>query len=451
MKVMIGPHWRRLVFLGGLAMLCQPSVANANLVITEVYANSPGSGQDAGKEWLELSNTSEDTAIDLDGATLQRLDGTARNQAWSLTLTGAPTLAPGTTLVLGESDDLGLGLCFAFEVFVLDSSFVLGNSGVQFLSIETADQLWGEEAVLNPSTFPDGQARERVDANETEDIGTAWAASSCELQTNVYGTPGQAPSTCLTEEDFLPSSECAGGGTPVVGTDGGVSNGNSGGVTTTSTLDGGGQIDVSGNAAPTGSLVIISSDGQSATFQLTATDADHMAVSGSLYYAVAQNQPAGQEIVAGLNLQSDGSPVEFVWEFGDVPEGTYYPFAVFSDSYGAKSYAYGTQAIQVGAQTAEMAFSITEPDGINDSASASAGLNIAWNILPAVDGVVALYYDTDGQGYDGEPIVSGLSANATGPRTYLWQPDESVPNGNYAIYGVISWAGNQAMAFPRIC
>ena len=52
--------------------------AEPDLVISEVYANSPGSVSDSGKEWVEVTNVTAETTIVLDGAVLSRLDGTAQ-------------------------------------------------------------------------------------------------------------------------------------------------------------------------------------------------------------------------------------------------------------------------------------------------------------------------------------------------------------------------------------
>jgi hypothetical protein len=141
-------------------------------------------------------------------------------------------------------------------------------------------------------------------------------------------------------------------------------------------------------------------------------------------------------------VAADGAPVDYEWTFGDTPEGSYYPFAVFTDSFGARTYTFGDRAVVVGSQDQNMAFEITEPDGINDIADATQKVSISWSIFPATDGVVSLYYDDDTQGFDGTPIVSGLSAASVGPRTYKWDTQDVV-SGNYAIYGILSWAGGQ--------
>ena len=131
--------------------------AAASLVISEVYANSPGGGQDSGEEWMEVTNTSLDESIDLNNAVLKRLDGTARAEAWSITLSDAPILAPGASLVLAQESDLGLNLCFAFDAYLLGDQFVLGNSGVQYLSLFTADGNWGKKSSSPTQTlFPMG-------------------------------------------------------------------------------------------------------------------------------------------------------------------------------------------------------------------------------------------------------------------------------------------------------
>ena len=442
-------------FLGAFILAVAPMKAAASLVISEVYANSPGGGQDSGEEWMEVTNTSLDESIDLNNAVLKRLDGTARAEAWSITLSDAPILAPGASLVLAQESDLGLNLCFAFDAYLLGDQFVLGIQGCNTCPF-TADGNWGEEVKFsNSNSFPMG-VPESVDASEKDDLDVAWSTAECDLGSGAFGTPGNATAAagdggvgvsahgCLEPDDFLPASACEPGGNSGQA-DAGPGGGNNN-TQVTSSLDGGGQVDTAGNATPNGSVTAGIASGQEVTLQLSATDADHDRISAGLYYAALQNQLAGQEIVAGLSLPADGSVVDYTWDFTAAPAGTYFVFAVFTDSYGAKSYAYADRPVQIGeAEFGDFAF--TEPDGINDFSDGSSGVTLSWSILPAVEGVVSLYYDDDAQGFDGTPIVSGLSADPAGPRTYLWIPDEEVANGNYAIYGVLSWGDHQAQAY----
>ncbi len=432
---------KSLLPIAGLLMVLGSSHARAetDLVISEVYANSPGSVSDSGKEWIELTNATADTNITLEGATLTRLDGTAQSEEWRITLVGAPSLDAGESIVMSTTDDLGIDLCFSFTPYLLPSTFSLGNSGVQFLQIQTLNGEGETVKYSNSNSFPDGQSRERADFTNTDDLDTAWTNSTCELTGNTFGTPGKSIGECLGESDFLPETEC--GGTPIVTTDGGVIF-----EPVPSELDGGGAVDTSNNQVPNGSLTVASSTENSAVLRLSASDSDHPSVSVTLYYALTNQETAGQEIAQGIFVTADGTSLDYEWVFGDTPEGTYYPFAAFTDAYGARSYAFGDRAVIVGAPDATMSFSITAPDGINDTASATSAVSIEWSILPATEGVVALYYDSDSEGFDGIPIVSGLSAASTGPRTYRWAPDNVDP-GNYAIYGVLSWKGGQEVAY----
>jgi hypothetical protein len=424
-----------------MGLLSSPARAEIDLVISEVYANSPGSVSDSGKEWFELFNLSPETPIDLEGAVVRRLDGTAQNEAWSITLTNAPILQVGERLVLAASEDLGLNQCFTFTPYVLSSPFSLSNSGVQYLEITTLNNEGEKVKISNSNSFPDGQARERAANDETDDLDVAWSTATCEISGSAFGTPGKSLGDCLTEEDFLPESEC-GGEPPVVTTDGGVVLPGP----TTSELDGGGVVDTTGNQSPSGSLTVISSTESQATLQISASDADHNYVSVDLYYAVSNQDMAGKEITTGLLVTADGTPENYEWNFGNTPEGSYFPFAAFTDSFGARTYTFGDRAVLVGSQAQNMAFELTEPDGINDVADATQKVSISWSIFPATDGVVSLYYDDDTQGFDGTPIVSGLSAASVGPRSYKWAP-QNVASGNYAIYGILSWAGGQEKAY----
>ena len=79
---------------------------------------------------------------------------------------------------------------------------------------------------------------------------------------------------------------------------------------------------------------------------------------------------------------------------------------------------------------------LIEPDGIDDNAN--AGYTIQWTDRdPDSDAVIALYYDINDSGADGNLIIDGLDENPDGLEDRTVWDTSGIPDGNYYVYAVI--------------
>jgi len=177
-------------------------------LVSEVFANAPGTGRDQGKEWFEIYNAS-DRPISLDGVVIRKLDGVTKKEAWrEILLSEQAVIEPGRYAVVAERADLGLGLCFAFDVFTLGSRiFELRNSGMQTLCIVTQE---GEESCAkfgDDEAFPDGKSRyaSRLSDKDVERPQNWWI-ESCQFYDSNYATPGFAAGICSSNPNAMKES-----------------------------------------------------------------------------------------------------------------------------------------------------------------------------------------------------------------------------------------------------
>ena len=87
---------------------------------------------------------------------------------------------------------------------------------------------------------------------------------------------------------------------------------------------------------------------------------------------------------------------------------------------------------------------ITEPDGVGDSADATS--TIAWDDSdPDSDAVISLYYDTDVLGADGALIAGSISEDSS-VNSYVWDTS-AVAAGDYYVYGKITDDATEAVSY----
>jgi len=171
-----------------------------DLVITEIFADhaapADGSGEDAGKEWIEIYNTT-DAAIDLEGLTLaiSRLDGASDH---SHTI-GALTVSPHDYVVLGNVApefvaghlDYGYGDDLR-ELFNTDGGTLAIRCGTA--SIDEAS--YGDATAGRSIGFDGGIAPDYT----ANDDATRWCATPEDagfaFEDANYGTPGAANYDC---------------------------------------------------------------------------------------------------------------------------------------------------------------------------------------------------------------------------------------------------------------
>ncbi len=91
--------------------------------------------------------------------------------------------------------------------------------------------------------------------------------------------------------------------------------------------------------------------------------------------------------------------------------------------------------------------SLMTPD--RDILNAGTFLKVAWEACdPAGDARISLYYDTDGQGWDGTLIAEDILPQENGTGSFEWDLS-GLPDGTYHVYGVIgSQAGNTSDYAP---
>ncbi|MBP0441379.1 DUF4214 domain-containing protein [Tianweitania sediminis] len=95
-------------------------------------------------------------------------------------------------------------------------------------------------------------------------------------------------------------------------------------------------------------------------------------------------------------------------------------------------------------------FEIAEPAAAEVTTVASGAGNVSIGYVVTSDasaGDVTLYYDDDGDGYDGVPIASGLQFTPGATATYTWDTS-AVPTGDYYVYAVVTSEGGVPTQSP---
>lgn len=409
------------------------------LAITEVYFNPPSSAE-TGKEWIELANLTAEP-IALDGTNIERLEGAGQAVARTATIQGSGiVLAPGERAVIAQTLDLDVGVCVGGAIVVVSTSELqLANSGTQWVRVTHGD--WTNVVKYAGSGVPsiaEGRALAlRNDRLDNSQPGN-FAGSDCEYAAGFFGSPGVPNDDCTTAA-VLPCEAPPADAGPT--TDGGA-------VTPVPVFDAGPneppQVSLSAPNARTesaGSVQVI--------YSAADTDEGDL-VEVTLYYDLDGGNYDGVRIASGLPA---GEEQMYLWNTAGVPPGEYYIFAVARDLRGEAAYAYAAGSVVVGGGAANDTATLLmiEPDGINDEADTGL-VTIRWDVaMPeGAVGNITLYYDSDGSGLDGTPIIAGLPVTADdgspGPREYRWRVTE-VPPGTYSVYGVLDWTRGQASSY----
>jgi hypothetical protein len=176
------------------------------LVITEIVANVPGA--DAGLEWFELYNASNET-VDLEGLTLvyEKVDGTGRK---THTIARSVEVAPGGYVVVGSLlDELAQGSAhvdYGYAGELGDFGNTAGYIAIES-SDETVDETYYEGPSENASRSFDGS--QSPDSLANDNSGN-WCDSRTELSEGFAATPGAAndvcggATTCLQDGQAIP-------------------------------------------------------------------------------------------------------------------------------------------------------------------------------------------------------------------------------------------------------
>jgi hypothetical protein len=165
--------------------------AEGGLVVSEVFANP--SGDDAGKEWLELY-VSSPTAVDLNGVSVEV--GTAAGgtpQAYKLTSLDCLVAEPGQRLVVGASKDVAANGHVPVDVVAQDFSLPNDALVVRLLAGSTVIDVAQVPAAV------DGVAQRLDDARLTstgDDTTTAYCNATQVGLFDGTGSPGKPNGFC---------------------------------------------------------------------------------------------------------------------------------------------------------------------------------------------------------------------------------------------------------------
>ncbi|MES2504977.1 MAG: hypothetical protein V4534_08885 [Myxococcota bacterium] len=149
--------------------------------ITEVYVH--GNERKKGRQWLEIVNVSE-KPVNLNAATLRRLDGKDQKEAWRVALPFNDLhLAPRQYAIIAQRGDLGRMLCSDITVLeVKEKQFAFKASGTQSVCI-----------------MPDGEAEscsllsdsKKIEKDHSRNlIPGSWITETCELSPGFFASPG---------------------------------------------------------------------------------------------------------------------------------------------------------------------------------------------------------------------------------------------------------------------
>lgn len=418
----------------GAAALLLPcsSAAAAGLIITEVYANAPGSSRDSGKEWVELYNPA-DQPVPLRGTRLCRLDGTKQEQAWCVDIAASELEVPAKSYaVVAQARDLGIGVCLNKPVHVVtDTAFSLKNSGVQFLCAHAG----GVETCVKFSdskTFPDGKSRHLVALDRKGlDLGQDWVEESCMLVDGVFGTPGFARGACGGQTDnpwyaawVCPVAPPAASG----GGDGGVvtGDGDAGRTEAQARREQVGRQLQETLRQPLPALVLtdVSLNGRQGTLHYRVEQGSFNQVVELSLYAAAEPEARSGVLLAGavpLPSQAD-QQLELAWSAKTLPPGPAFLFVRARDSGGRAAYAHAPKSVAVKADQTTPRVRMARAR-LHQAVAGHQTVELQWRVEPPAPGTLTLQWRTGGESAgEWQPIVTALPVDSQHYEgTYLWR------------------------------
>ncbi len=165
----------------------------------------------------------------------------------------------------------------------------------------------------------------------------------------------------------------------------------------------------------------------------------------SLYYDSDFTGYDGTIIVSDISENEHGNSGVYIWNTSSILEGEYWIYAKITDGSTEVYYNYSTGALSINHSSTlntPPSFTITEPDGENDYADFE--FTILWmDSDPDNDAAISLYYDIDDTGYDGVPIVEGISEDAHGNLGFYSWTTSDISEGKYYLYGVCDDGTNE--------
>lgn len=177
------------------------------------------------------------------------------------------------------------------------------------------------------------------------------------------------------------------------------------------------------------------------SFYITWTDHDPFNQANiALYYDTDNIGQDGILIVDNIPVSDEAD--KYTWNTADIPEGSYYIYAIIDDGVNPAIISYSSGPVTIEHPNTPPIIAILQPDGLNDAADQS--YTITWTDEDIEDNAaISLYYDNDNQGMDGIMIANNISEDDE-TDSYIWDT-LNVPAGNYYIYAIIDDGTNESV------
>jgi len=160
------------------------------------------------------------------------------------------------------------------------------------------------------------------------------------------------------------------------------------------------------------------------------SDGDDDAVISLFYDTIGQGHQ-GTPIAGGLS--EDDETDAYTWVLDDMPDGTYYVYAIIDDGHGLPVVRYAPGPLTIGENEPPSIAVLTPPA---ENAASNDTYEITWTDEDLDDDAeISLYYDGDNEGYDGINIITGLSEDDE-TDAYTWDL-MNVPAAAYYVYAKI--------------
>jgi hypothetical protein len=158
--------------------------------ISEIYANAPGASRDAGKEWLEITNLLP-RRIKVNHIQLSWRDKN-NNIATNLEKNFEPALDFDDYLVIAQNLNLGLDICLAPELLIIDfPNFKLDNHDLREICVSLNYGPKHCSFFQKGLDFLDGVARYR-----TAFYANLWFHEPCRFHDAIFASPGTEAEAC---------------------------------------------------------------------------------------------------------------------------------------------------------------------------------------------------------------------------------------------------------------
>jgi hypothetical protein len=403
----------------------------AQVVISEVYANPPGVARERGREWFEVYNAGS-TSVDLAGAQVRRLDGAKLEEAWRVQLPAATRmLKPQQYGLIAQQRDLGVGVCLDVPlIVVVDPVFRFKRSGLQTLCIKTSDGQEDCAPYSNSTTFPEGHSRYNLaPTTYANDDIKWWQVEDCAMSEQSFASPGMQGGFCHRETSVLQH------------------------LMSCDTLQGPREPELSpveaksemspGTPPRVVSFIVeaLSEGNHRIAYEVVDGDIDD-ALSVSIYYAECADSSCETLIAERVPLDLDGRG-EVLWNTRDLAPGNYKVFVVALDRFGNNT----VQVASTSIKTAEPILPINQVEAFDVRVvqqKNKPSFLISWRTTAGALGNVTLLAKAS-PGSEEEAIWAGLPSSSS-LQHVLWTPEHSA--ATYEIRALWIHEQGQASSLP---